>query len=566
MKLLNFLFLFLTLNTYGQVTVSLGTPTGSGSTNVLLSTSTTTNRYSRTISVYTAAEIITAGGSAGPILSLAWDKSGTGEYTTNDAYIKVSLKHVTNTMWGTAPVPDWNTEIVGATDVFISSTYSIPTGTGWKTVPFSTSFVWNGVDNIAVFVEWDRSSAPTASINWGRSTNTDANATRVGSTSLAALTMLVNDNRPLLQLTFMPVPITSIDVNTVGSVAPVINTNAGTLPMEATILPATAFQAVTWSIVPVTGSASISTTGVVTAIADGTVWAKAVSVQDATKADSMQITISNQVIPVTDVTVATQGGVPAQITVNSGTLQMESTILPATALQDVTWSLVPGTGTATISTTGLVTAQTNGTVWAKAVSVQDPTKADSLEITISNQIVPITDIMIATQGGAPAQITVNAGTLQMESVILPATALQDVSWSVVPGTGTATVSTAGLVTAQTNGTVWAKAVSVQDPTKADSLEITISNQGTGIAGLQQPAGLKIYPNPVVGHALHIEVEVPLAPDAELTIMEAATGRILKAQQIKTAKFTVDLNGWAPGVYSMRWKSGPYSNTTNFVLE
>src|SRR5690606_15960260 len=113
-----------------QVTVSLGTYTGNGNANVLLSTSTTSNRYSRTISLYTASEIIAEGGMAGVITSLAWDKHGTGEYTTNDAYIKIYLKHVTNSQW--TSVPDWNTEIVTADEVFTSSTYSIPTGTGWK--------------------------------------------------------------------------------------------------------------------------------------------------------------------------------------------------------------------------------------------------------------------------------------------------------------------------------------------------------------------------------------------------------------------------------------------------
>lgn len=106
-----------------QITVSLGTYTGAGSTNVLLSTSTTTNRYSRTISLYTASEIITEGGVPGLITSLAWDKHGTGEYTSNDAYIKIYLKHVTNSEWASAP--DWNTEVATAEEVFTSSTYSI---------------------------------------------------------------------------------------------------------------------------------------------------------------------------------------------------------------------------------------------------------------------------------------------------------------------------------------------------------------------------------------------------------------------------------------------------------
>jgi hypothetical protein len=204
--LLIFLAGFLAFNFQmtAQVTVSLGTSTGAGSTNVLLSTSTTINRYSRTMSLYTAQEITAAGGMAGVISSLAWSKGGTGEYTFNDAQIKVLLKHTTNTVWPTSPVPAWTTEIVGATQVFNSTTYSIPTGTGWKQVPFTTPFVWNGTSNIVIFVEWYRPSTPTADISWGRSTNTNTNAARVGSTSLDALVMLINANRPLVQLTITP--------------------------------------------------------------------------------------------------------------------------------------------------------------------------------------------------------------------------------------------------------------------------------------------------------------------------------------------------------------------------
>lgn len=192
-------FLAFSFQMAAQVTVSLGTLTGSASANALLSTSTTINRYSRTMSLYTAQEITNAGGMSGVISKLAWNKSGTGEYTFGDAYIKVLIKHTTNTVWST--VPDWNTEIVGATEVFTSSTYSIPTGIGWKEVPFTTPFLWNGTSNIVIFVEWNRASTPTADITWGRSTDANTNATRVGSTSLDALVMLINANRPVVQLT-----------------------------------------------------------------------------------------------------------------------------------------------------------------------------------------------------------------------------------------------------------------------------------------------------------------------------------------------------------------------------
>jgi len=88
---------------------------------------------------------------------------------------------------------------------------------------------------------------------------------------------------------------------------------------------------------------------------------------------------------ITGIKVYTQGNVPATITVNNGTLQMVDTISPSTVSQSVTWSIVPGTGTAMISTSGLVTALTNGTVWAKAVSVVDITEKDSLKLTLTNQ-------------------------------------------------------------------------------------------------------------------------------------------------------------------------------------
>jgi uncharacterized protein YjdB len=74
------------------------------------------------------------------------------------------------------------------------------------------------------------------------------------------------------------------------------------------------------------------------------------------------------VIPVTSVTVSGTGGATT-ISTNGGTLQMIATVLPANATdKTVTWSVIDGTGHATISAGGLLTAATNGTVTVKAVS------------------------------------------------------------------------------------------------------------------------------------------------------------------------------------------------------
>jgi len=271
-------------------------------------------------------------------------------------------------------------------------------------------------------------------------------------------------------------PVDSVKVAVVNNAAPAITTHTGTLALTATVYPALVFQNVTWSIVPATGMATISSNGVVTAQSNGTVWAKAISVQDITKKDSILITISNQANYVDSVRVKTAANAAPVITTNGGFLQMNASVYPAIANQNVTWSIVPVTASATISNTGLVVAQTNGTVFAKATSVYDPTKKDSLLITISGQIVPIDSVVVNPANNAAPQITTLAGTLAMEAKVYPSGANQSVTWSVRPVTGQATVDAAGEVTAVSNGTVWVKAVSVQDATKADSAEITISGQ------------------------------------------------------------------------------------------
>jgi len=73
-------------------------------------------------------------------------------------------------------------------------------------------------------------------------------------------------------------------------------------------------------------------------------------------------------VPVTVVTVTGAGGATT-ITVDKGTLQMSAHIDPHNATdQSVVWSVINGTGQATISSNGLLTAVKSGTVTVKAVS------------------------------------------------------------------------------------------------------------------------------------------------------------------------------------------------------
>ncbi|HNY03660.1 MAG TPA: hypothetical protein PKG48_13770, partial [Bacteroidales bacterium] len=102
-------------------------------------------------------------------------------------------------------------------------------------------------------------------------------------------------------------------------------------------------------------------------------------------------------------------------------------------------------------------------------------------------------IRVATQGNVPAVITTPAGTLQMVDTIFPTTASQAVNWAIVPGTGNATISAGGLVTATASGTVYARAVAVQDVTVRDSLLINISGQAPTAPGVTTLAATNIQP-------------------------------------------------------------------------
>ena len=361
------------------------------------------------------------------------------------------------------------------------------------------------------------------------------------------------------------VTVTSIIVSTQGSVPAAINSAGGTLQMVATLLPANANQAVTWSIVVVTGNASISTTGLVTAASNGTVWAKAVSVQTPSMKDSLLITISNQPIPVTALIVSTQASVPAIISINNGSLQMVATIVPANASNTaVTWSLINVSGSATISNTGLVTAQTNGTVWAKAVSVSNSAAKDSLLITISNQFVPLVSLVVKTLGNVPATITSVIGTLQMVAIITPSNATnQAVTWSIVPATGTATISNLGLVTAQSSGTVWAKAVSISNPTLKDSLLITINIE----AADSKLSKMIIYPNPAT---VLIHLKLLQSHPAITLFITDAIGRVVHKEilsaNVLRNEYIVGLRKFPKGFYIIYFKGTGIAARFKFVKQ
>ncbi len=185
-------------------------------------------------------------------------------------------------------------------------------------------------------------------------------------------------------------------------------TTGETGQLTATVTPSNATnQNVTWSSNH-NEIASVDNNGLVTAIGAGMATIKATTVDGGFK-DSCMVTVSPLIIPVTGVTVS-----PHTLTIYVGqTGQVTATVVPANATnQNVTW-YSQNSSIASINTTGLVTAITQGVakVWVKT---EDGNFTDTCTVTVANPPAPI--LVSATPGigqialvWTPIQQTKNPG-------------------------------------------------------------------------------------------------------------------------------------------------------------
>jgi uncharacterized protein (TIGR02145 family) len=197
------------------------------------------------------------------------------------------------------------------------------------------------------------------------------------------------------------------------------------------------------------------------------------------------------VVLVTDIVVSGAGSATT-ITVDKGTLQMSAAVTPSGATnKNVVWSKTNGTGKATISYTGLLTAQTDGTVTVRATAVDGSGIYGELEITISNQVAPtlVTSIVLSTTGDIDA-ITIDKGSIQINKTVSPGGANQVVIWT-VSNNAFANISESGILTAITNGIVTVRATATDGSDIYGEIVITISNQVVQGIALLAPEGWHI---------------------------------------------------------------------------
>ncbi len=205
-------------------------------------------------------------------------------------------------------------------------------------------------------------------------------------------------------------------------------------------------------------------------------------------------------IPVTSITVMGLGNV-STISVPAGSLQMVATVLPVTATNPaVSWSVTPGTGSGTINASGVLTAQTDGTVTVTATATDGSNVSGSTVITISNQSPALVDSIDVYGQGRIFTIATVQGQLQMIADIYPLNAtITNVIWNMQPGgTGAAAITTSGMLTALANGTVIVEANATDGSNVKGSAVITITGQQALSSADIELENVTLYPNPSNG--------------------------------------------------------------------
>lgn len=316
------------------------------------------------------------------------------------------------------------------------------------------------------------------------------------------------------------IPVESIVVSSVSG-STTISADNGTLQMQAAVNPDYATNpAIVWSVENQTGMASINQTGLLTAIVNGNVLVKATASDGTNVFGSIQIGISNQIVLVESILVSTPGSV-TEITTDNGTLQMSATVSPVYASNvAVVWSIENQTGIATISATGLVTAVKNGTILVKATASDVSGIQGTMQLTLSNQFVPVLSVTVSSQTGLYTIDTDN-GTLQMQALVLPDYASDpSISWSVEEISGEATISSTGLLTAVENGIIEVIASATDGSGVFGSRSINISNQLP--PDTQAPTFISPYPQVVSVSQTAASVEFKMDEPGEIFWMLRTT--------------------------------------------
>src|SRR5687767_5858173 len=183
---------------HAQKIATIGSVNSTTNLSGLTVSTTAGERVERHTCIYSVAELTAAGMTGNDLIyNIAWEKTGVASYSGTDLTIRIWLKHVATTTF--AANPTFLTETGSATQVYETTTGTIPATTGWLNFNFNmTTFTWNGGDNIQVITELVRPTSWTATgFSWRTiSSLTNAAATASGTTATVPATLTRTGTRP----------------------------------------------------------------------------------------------------------------------------------------------------------------------------------------------------------------------------------------------------------------------------------------------------------------------------------------------------------------------------------
>ena len=154
--------------------------------------------------------------------------------------------------------------------------------------------------------------------------------------------------------------------------------------------------------------------------------------------------------------------------------------------------------------------------------------------------VPVTEIVLS----GDAAVAVDA-TAQYTEAVTPAEAtLTDVKWSVVNGTGEATIDETGMLTGVAAGIVTVVATAKDDSGVTGVMDVTVGG-GVGI-DQQRVEALRVYPNPAVN-----ELNVVLGSENTRVSIYNGVGQRIEELVVSGTEHKFDISSYAAGIYFVK---------------
>ncbi len=389
--------------------------------------------------------------------NVTWESSNTSVATVSNAGVVVAVANGTTTI--TVKTEDGNftatcevtVEIpVAVTGVELNKNYTTLTAAGQTETLTATV---NPSDAANKNVTWESSNTSVATVVDGVVTAV-ANGTTVITVTTedgefeatCEVTVTIADEGDGdISVTAVTLDKTGVTLTEIGATA---SLTATVTPLDATN------KGVTWE----SSNTSVATVdaGVVTAVDDGTA-VITVTTKDGGYKATCEVTVKTPVA-VTGVTLDKES---ATLTKAGQTVELTATVAPENAdNKNVTWTTTNGS-VAVVSSTGIVTAVSNGTTTI-TVTTKDGSYTANCEITVA---IPVSATDVALDKTS-ITLTEAGQTTTLAAIVAPSNAAnKNVTWE-SSDTSVATVSTDGVVTAVSNGTATITVTTVDGSHKA----------------------------------------------------------------------------------------------------